>query len=194
MPCASRLWRPAARSPAISIVARSESQLLPGRLTRCNLSRMVRRRAALLVLFVLVVAASATAQPPDLDAWVARTMQTFEVPGISLAVVKDDGGVVVFDRDGYASQDSARKSVGVWVRKNYADQLAPGDTYRTRPVPPPVLGHQLVVADLAAEMEMKADDQDATAVGLRQQADRLEAEAKRLRSAADVLRGPDGDR
>jgi len=110
------------------------------------------------------------------------------------AVVKDDGGVVVFDRDGYASQDSARKSVGVWVRKNYADQLAPGDTYRTRPVPPPVLGHQLVVADLAAEMEMKADDQDATAVGLRQQADRLEAEAKRLRSAADVLRGPDGDR
>ena len=113
------------------------------------------------------------------------------------AVVKDDEGTVVFDRDGYASQDSSRKSVGVWVRKNYADQLAPGDTYKAqRPKPvaaPQLFGHGLVVADLAAEMEMKADDQDAAAVALRQQADRLEAEAKRLRSAAEVLRGPDGD-
>ncbi|MEO7274555.1 MAG: serine hydrolase [Vicinamibacterales bacterium] len=55
---------------------------------------MIRRRAGLLVLVSLVFVATATAQPPDLDAWVARTMQTFEVPGISLAVVKDDGVVV----------------------------------------------------------------------------------------------------
>ncbi|HEX3703573.1 MAG TPA: serine hydrolase [Vicinamibacterales bacterium] len=31
--------------------------------------------------------------PPDLDAWVARAIQTFEVPGIGLAIVKD-GAVV----------------------------------------------------------------------------------------------------
>src|SRR3954469_22347556 len=55
---------------------------------------MARRYGALLVLFTLVFAAEGTAQPPDLDAWVARTMQAFEVPGISLTVVKDDRVVV----------------------------------------------------------------------------------------------------
>ncbi len=55
---------------------------------------MVRRRTALTVVFTFVLAASAAAQPADLDAWVARTMKTFEVPGIALAVVKDDGVVV----------------------------------------------------------------------------------------------------
>jgi CubicO group peptidase (beta-lactamase class C family) len=34
------------------------------------------------------------AAPPDVDAWVARAMKTFEVPGIGLAIVKD-GMVVV---------------------------------------------------------------------------------------------------
>ena len=34
------------------------------------------------------------APPPDLDQWVARAMQTFEVPGLALAIVKDDGVVV----------------------------------------------------------------------------------------------------
>src|SRR5262245_3759813 len=31
---------------------------------------------------------------PDIDAWVARAMATFQVPGIALAVVKDDRVVV----------------------------------------------------------------------------------------------------
>ena len=45
----------------------------------------------------LVFAASCFAQapvPPDLDAWVARSMQTFEVPGLSLAIVKDGKALV----------------------------------------------------------------------------------------------------
>jgi CubicO group peptidase (beta-lactamase class C family) len=32
--------------------------------------------------------------PPDIDAWVARAMQTFDVPGLALAIVKDDAVVV----------------------------------------------------------------------------------------------------
>jgi hypothetical protein len=120
-----------------------------------------------------------------------------EQPGGTWRAVVKDGGTVVFDRDGYRSTDSARKGVGVWVRKEHGQQLAPSAWVpkKDRSAAParPALGHSLVVSDLAAEMDMKADDQEADAVALRQQADRLEAEAKRLRSAAEVLRGPDGD-
>jgi CubicO group peptidase (beta-lactamase class C family) len=42
----------------------------------------------------MVPAAATTALPADLDTYVARVMQTFDVPGLSLAVVKD-GKVVV---------------------------------------------------------------------------------------------------
>ena len=56
-------------------------------------------RCALLSIFFLTLAAGAQAQtraaaPADLDAYVARVMKTFEVPGISLAIVKD-GQIVV---------------------------------------------------------------------------------------------------
>lgn len=48
----------------------------------------------LLVFTILTAAtlvrAAAPAPPADLDAWVERAMRTFEVPGIALAVVKDD--------------------------------------------------------------------------------------------------------
>ena len=55
---------------------------------------MVRRVTPLLLLLSLVVSTAALAQPPDLDAWVARAMKTFEVPGIGLAIVKDERVVV----------------------------------------------------------------------------------------------------
>jgi CubicO group peptidase (beta-lactamase class C family) len=53
----------------------------------------------LLTILLLTLAAGAQAQtraaaPADLDAYVARVMKTFEVPGISLAIVKD-GQIVV---------------------------------------------------------------------------------------------------
>jgi CubicO group peptidase (beta-lactamase class C family) len=51
------------------------------------------RPAAVLVLFVTLVislrAQAPAALPADLDAYVARAMQTFEVPGLALSVVKD---------------------------------------------------------------------------------------------------------
>jgi CubicO group peptidase (beta-lactamase class C family) len=57
-----------------------------------------RRAAALLVItFSLVAAAQPAARPappPDIDQWVARAMHTFDVPGLALAIVKDDVVVV----------------------------------------------------------------------------------------------------
>jgi CubicO group peptidase (beta-lactamase class C family) len=54
------------------------------------------------ILVVLLACTTATAQPArrvtaapsDLDQWVARAMKTFEVPGIALAIVKDDAVVI----------------------------------------------------------------------------------------------------
>src|SRR5436190_9847132 len=53
-------------------------------------------RVLLAAALLLVYPAFPTAQaaPPDLDAWVQRALKTFEVPGLSLAIVKD-GAVVV---------------------------------------------------------------------------------------------------
>src|SRR5260370_864968 len=56
-----------------------------------------RMKAALLVAVTLSAAVAAqprTAAPPDLDQWVARAMSTFNVPGIGVAILKDDTVVV----------------------------------------------------------------------------------------------------
>jgi len=63
------------------------------------MTTIVRLRAVFLILTLFVTGAVPAAQqtpsaPAGLDAWVARAMTTFEVPGIALAVVKD-GKVVV---------------------------------------------------------------------------------------------------
>jgi CubicO group peptidase (beta-lactamase class C family) len=42
----------------------------------------------------LLAQAPARSAPADLDQWVARAMKTFEVPGLAVAVVKDDAVVV----------------------------------------------------------------------------------------------------
>ena len=54
---------------------------------------MIRRRFLPCLVLVFALSGVASAQPPDLDRWVARAMQTFEVPGIGLTIVKDDGAV-----------------------------------------------------------------------------------------------------
>ena len=62
---------------------------------------MIRRRiapaalkgCATVLLLAVVAAAPAPAQPPDVDGWVSRAMKTFEVPGLALAIVKDDAVV-----------------------------------------------------------------------------------------------------
>jgi CubicO group peptidase (beta-lactamase class C family) len=55
---------------------------------------MIRRRFLSCLFLIVALNGGVSAQPPDLDRWVARAMQTFEVPGIGLAIVKDDGVVV----------------------------------------------------------------------------------------------------
>jgi CubicO group peptidase (beta-lactamase class C family) len=55
---------------------------------------MIRRRFLSCLCLLFTLTAVASAQPPDLDRWVARAMQTFEVPGIGLAIVKDDAVVL----------------------------------------------------------------------------------------------------
>ena len=55
------------------------------------------RRLLILIVVVIGLQSTITGQQsaiPDLDAWVGRAMQTFEVPGIALAIVKDDRVVV----------------------------------------------------------------------------------------------------
>lgn len=50
--------------------------------------------ALLLVLITVSLAAAQAAPPADLDVWVARSMKEFDVPGLSLAIVRD--GKVVY--------------------------------------------------------------------------------------------------
>jgi CubicO group peptidase (beta-lactamase class C family) len=61
-------------------------------MTRCRIARTV--ALAALIAAASIIRAAAPAAPPDLDAWVSRAMRAFEVPGLSLAIVKD-GAVVV---------------------------------------------------------------------------------------------------
>lgn len=63
------------------------------------------RRFLLLLTLVLQSAALLLAQPADLDAWVARTRDRFEVPGIAIAIVKD--GKVVLAK-GYGTRNLAK--------------------------------------------------------------------------------------
>ena len=48
----------------------------------------------MILALLLALAVQPAAPPPDVDQWVARAMRTFEVPGLALAIVKDDAVVV----------------------------------------------------------------------------------------------------
>ena len=59
---------------------------------RSSLLRTSARKLYVAALFLLIFSASARAQtapPADLDSYVARVLKTFEVPGLSVAIVKD---------------------------------------------------------------------------------------------------------
>ena len=63
------------------------------------MTTLARVRAVFVILALFVLGASPAARqapsaPADIDAWVTRAMTSFEVPGVSLAVVKD-GKVVL---------------------------------------------------------------------------------------------------
>ena len=84
---------------------RGSGYAIPGEFVVRRRERAMSRRSirthVLVPLVVVLAAAALTAQstarpaaPPDLDPWVSRAMRTFEVPGIGLAIVKDDAVVV----------------------------------------------------------------------------------------------------
>jgi CubicO group peptidase (beta-lactamase class C family) len=55
-----------------------------------GIARRVRQVAIAVVLFLVVVPLQAQQGPPaDLDSYVARSMKTFDVPGMAVAIVKD---------------------------------------------------------------------------------------------------------
>ncbi len=67
-------------------------------LIRCRRGPVQAALSALLLVTALVtvgplngaVAQTAAAPPPGIDAWTMRAMQTFDVPGLALTIVKDD--------------------------------------------------------------------------------------------------------
>jgi CubicO group peptidase (beta-lactamase class C family) len=59
--------------------------------------RLLPRVAVCVVALSAVLVAQGSgrsAAPPELDQWVARAMRTFEVPGVAIAIVKDDAVIV----------------------------------------------------------------------------------------------------
>lgn len=52
-------------------------------------NRLLRARIPGLLVLLCAAGLAQTAPPADLDAYVARAMKGFEVPGIAVAVVKD---------------------------------------------------------------------------------------------------------
>ena len=60
----------------------------------CRLRRLALVIVANLALTALLAAQAPPAAPPDIEAWVARAMTTFEVPGVGLAIVKDGTAVL----------------------------------------------------------------------------------------------------
>jgi CubicO group peptidase (beta-lactamase class C family) len=59
-----------------------------------NHQRLSRLLSLLLIGFYAASVQAQNGPPADLDSYVARVMKTFEVPGLSVAIVKD-GKVVV---------------------------------------------------------------------------------------------------
>jgi len=114
---------------------------------------------------------------------------TDEPDGRVRLTLTDDSGQVVFDKH-YANAESARVQSRRWVQQNYSV-----DTQEVpKPPKPPkprarTLGWQ--PSHMIQMMRDRADDNEERAIEARQQADHLEAEAKRLRVAADELAGPD---
>ena len=105
-------------------------------------------------------------------------------------VLTDDTGSVVYDRT-LGTEQSAKTAAREWVRQNY--QVETEEAPRAKPAAkhkPRTLGPS--PTHLIQMMRDRADDNEEKAIGARAQADALEAEAKRLREAADSLEGPDG--
>jgi hypothetical protein len=93
-------------------------------------------------------------------------------------------GREVFTRGGYKSQGSARGGVAYWFQHHYRPELLKRE--RTPPA-------NDSAAALGRSIRDKANAAESEAVALRLRSDKLEADAKRMHAAADLLEDPDGD-
>lgn len=87
----------------------------------------------------------------------------------------DPTGHVIQSRAGYNNASGVAQAVNSWLRDHWKPErkqqtlLGPG------------------TSALQRQLEARADENESSAIRYREQADRLEAEAKKLRAAADVL-------
>jgi hypothetical protein len=105
-------------------------------------------------------------------------------------VLRDDEGTDVYSGV-YPNKETARTMARRWVLNNYNVETEEVDRPKSAPKHkrPRSLGP--APSHLVQMMRDRADDNEEKAIGARAQADALEAEAKRLREAADSLEGPD---
>jgi len=97
------------------------------------------------------------------------------------AVIATPAGEVIFDKDGYVSEPQAKQGANRFLKANYE---APAVITPVAPAPKPREAQTTVWQRRIAK---EADDMEAKAVDMRERANTLEAEAKRLRAAADIL-------
>jgi hypothetical protein len=117
------------------------------------------------------------------------------------AVLTEDDGTVLLDRV-YKNRNSARASVRTRLKKDgltvavlsridpneVSDDTEADDQLTEAPAPAPTSPADRWLAKLRLEAEKVLSE----AVRLRERADQLETEHKRLTAAADVLAGPEG--
>ena len=127
---------------------------------------MVRRQvsvaatASLLLLSTLVTASA----PPDLDQWVAHAMRTFDVPGIGLAIVKDDAVVIAkgygVRKLGEPAPVNAETLFGIASNTIWKDRELRADAYVTFALKPDGSIDQAKMQAVSPDTDFSFDFQD----------------------------------
>lgn len=100
--------------------------------------------------------------------------------------LRDPNGTVVYSRSGYKRQDTAHRGLCRWLIENTGAETNKTRERTGRAILPPG------TAQLVRTLRKRAHDNEAQAIHLREQADALEGEAKRLFLAVEAL-DPEGD-
>ena len=105
--------------------------------------------------------------------------------GRCLAELVEPTGKVLYSRE-YKNIGSARASVSLWMKRHLgAQEVRATKRPAARPLGP-------ATSQMVEFLDARADDNELRAVAMRQEAEELEREAKRIRAAVDVLRESDG--